>query len=228
MDRLRAQLAVCAAGTCHAGLRRREAQAPPALRRRFPARPDGNGGLALPGGAAIRSRPAASAAAAAALLVCLVAGGCAPGGRTSAPSPLHHTFASPDALGRAVLAALADGDADHLASLALSELEFRTVVWPELPSSRPERGLPFDYVWGDLNQKGTNALRRLVARHGGRRYTLRAVAFRGETTPYETYRVHREAILDLLDEEGNELTLPLFGSILERDGEFKLFSYVVD
>lgn len=127
-----------------------------------------------------------------------------------------------------MLAALADEDADHLASLALSELEFRTVVWPELPASRPERGLPFDYVWGDLHQKSTNALRRLVARHGGRRYTLAGVAFRGGTTPYETYRVHREAVLDILDEEGNELTLPLFGSILERDGEFKLFSYVVD
>lgn len=162
------------------------------------------------------------------MAVCLVAGGCASGDRPSSPSPLHHTFPSPDELSRAVLTALADEDADHLAGLALSELEFRTVVWPELPSSRPGRGLPFDYVWGDLNQKSTNALRRLFARHGGRRYTLAGVAFRGETTPYETYRVHREAILDLLDEEGNELTLPLFGSILERDGEFKLFSYVVD
>ena len=83
-------------------------------------------------------------------------------------------------------------------------------------------------MWGDLRQKSDNALRRLVARHGGRRYTLTGVAFRGETTPYATYRVHREAVLDLLDEDGNELTLPLFGSILERDGEFKLFSYVVD
>ena len=127
-----------------------------------------------------------------------------------------------------MLAALADRNADYLASLALSELEFRTVVWPELPASRPERGLPFDYVWGDLNQKSTNALRRLLARHGGRRYTLRAVTFRGGTTPYETYRVHREATLDLVDEEGNELTLPLFGSILEREGGFKLFSFVVD
>ena len=71
-----------------------------------------------------------------------------------------------------MLTALADEDAEYLAGLALSELEFRTVVWPELPSSRPERGLPFEYVWGDLNQKSTNALRRLVARHGGRRYTL--------------------------------------------------------
>ena len=45
---------------------------------------------------------------------------------------------------------------------------------------------------------------------------------------YRTYKVHRETVLDLLDEEGEEVRLALFGSILEREGEFKLFSYVVD
>lgn len=209
---------------CHARADSRRARQGAPLRPRRSA----CGGPAHEDGVSARRRPVAVGPAAAALLVCIFAGGCASADGPPTSPPLRHAFPSPDALGQAVLAAVADEDADRLASLALSELEFRTVVWPELPSSRPERGLPFDYVWGDLNQKSTNALRRLVARHGGRRYTLAGVAFRGETTPYETYLVHREAILDLLDEEGNELTLPLFGSILERDGEFKLFSYVVD
>ena len=161
------------------------------------------------------------------LIVVWAASGCA--GDGDAPlSPLHNTFASPEALSEAVLAALADGDADTLARLALSEIEFRTAVWPDLPSSRPERGVPFAYAWGDLRQKSGNALRRLVARHGGRRYELVRVAFEGETTPYRTYRVHRETVLDLRDEDGKEMRLPLFGSMLEREGEFKLFSYVVD
>ena len=163
------------------------------------------------------------------LFLCLfVAGGCGADDRASPPAPLHHTFSSPEALGRAVLAALADNDGDRLASLALSELEFRTVVWPELPSSRPERGLPFDYAWGDLHQKSNNSLRRLVARHGGKRYELDAVTFAGETTQYDTYRVHRESVLDLRDEAGEALTLSFFGSVLERDGQFKVFSYVID
>ncbi len=143
-------------------------------------------------------------------------------------SPLQRTFSSPEALSDAVLAALAARDADTLSSLALDELEFRTVVWPELPSSRPERGVPFDYAWGDLHQKSRNSLRRLLARYGGERYERVAVAFAGETTPYRTFRVHRETVLDVRDEDGNDLTVSLFGSILERDREFKLFSYVVD
>ena len=127
-----------------------------------------------------------------------------------------------------MLTALAAGDVDALRALPLDELEFRDAVWPDLPASRPERNVPFDYAWGDLDQKSNNALRRLVARYGGRRYQLAGVGFAGETTEYRTYKVHRETVLDLLDEEGEAVRLALFGSILEREGEFKLFSYVVD
>lgn len=162
------------------------------------------------------------------LVAAWMAVGCGTGADHAPPPPLHRTFSSPEALSDAMLTALAAQDADELESLALSEIEFRTAVWPDLPSSRPERGVPFDYAWGDLHQKSRNALRRLLARHGGERFQLVAVRFTGETTPYRTYRVHRETVLDLRDEEGNDLALALFGSILERGGEFKIFSYVVD
>ena len=127
-----------------------------------------------------------------------------------------------------MLDALAANDVERLEALALSETEFRTVVWPELPSSRPERGLPFDYAWGDLHQKSNNALRRLIAGQAGRRYQLLAVEFDGESTAYDTYTVHRESRLVVRDEHGAEMQLRFFGSVLERDGEYKVFSFVVD
>ena len=179
------------------------------------------------GGPAPRGVSALLAAAVA--LFCLAGGGCAGDAAGDPPlAPLSHTFSSPEALSRAVLIALAANDVDTLRALPLDELEFRNAVWPDLPASRPERNVPFDYAWGDLHQKSSNALRRLVARYGGRRYQLAGVGFAGETTGYRTYQVHRETVLDLLDEEGEEVRLALFGSILEREGEFKLFSYVVD
>ena len=172
---------------------------------------------------------------ASALLLCafalggLAAAGCrGPAADEPSRAPLRNTLPSPEALSEAVLAALAARDVDRLRALALDEREFRTAVWPELPASRPERNVPFDYAWGDLRQKSANALRRLVARRGGRRYRLTGVGFAGETTEYRTFRVHRETVLDLLDEEGEAMRLALFGSILEREGEFKLFSFVVD
>lgn len=168
-------------------------------------------------------------AAAAAVAACLALGaGCGARPRADAPSPLRWTFGSPEQVAEAVLEALAAGDAARLEALALSETEFRTVVWPELPSSRPERGLPFDYAWGDLHQKSTNGLRRLIAREGGKRYALLAAGFEGETTAYETFAVHRDSVLVVRREDGARAEMRLFGSILERQGEYKLFSYVVD
>ena len=179
----------------------------------------------------VSAAPAAGSALAglaAALLVSI--GGCRPAETTgdAPPPPLSRTFESPERLAEAVLAALAADDGQALAALPLSETEFRTVVWPELPSSRPERGLPFEYVWGDLHQKSGNALRRLVARAAGDAYDFVAIGFDGESTPYETFTVHRDSRVTVRGADGAEREMRLFGSVLQRGDEYKLFSYVVD
>ena len=143
-------------------------------------------------------------------------------------SPLSNTQPTSRALALAVLAALTTQDIDQLESLALNGQEFREVVWPELPSSRPERGVPVSYAWNDLHQKSTNALRRLVSRWGGRTYTLLDVSYDGETTHYETFQVHRETRLHVRDTSGEEHEVHFYGSTLVRDSEFKIFSFVVD
>ena len=166
-------------------------------------------------------RPAGGVACA--LLLTLALAGC-----DAPPPPLANTRPSPEALATAVLDALADGDADRLAALALNGQEFRDVVWPELPASRPERGVPVSYAWGDLRQKSSNALRRLVARWGGHRFTLLDVAYDGETTDYGAFRVHRETRLRVVDENGHEVEMHFYGSTLVRGDEHKVFSFVVD
>ncbi len=165
-------------------------------------------------------RPAGAVAFA--LLIIMSLTGC------GAPPPLANTQPSPEALAAAVLDALADNDTDRLAALALNGREFRDVVWPQLPSSRPERGVPVAYAWADLHQKSSNALRRLVSQWGGRRFTLLDVAYDGETTDYGPYLVHRETRLRLLDETGREVEAHFYGSTLVRGQEHKVFSYVVD
>jgi hypothetical protein len=154
----------------------------------------------------------------------LLAQACSGAGR----APLAHTAPSTTALAEAVLAALATNDRAGLESLALSEREFRDRIWPELPASRPERNVPLDYAWGDLHQKSTGHLQRLLAEHGGRRYELVRVEFLGETTGYRTFTVARKAQLLVRDERGQQEALRLFGSVVESGEQYKVFSFVVD
>ena len=142
--------------------------------------------------------------------------------------PLAHAAPSAEALGRDVLSALEHGDAARLRELAVAEREFREVIWPELPAARPERNLPAEYVWADLRMKSEAGLRRLLAEHGGKPQRFVRVDFGGETTQHQTYLIRRETIVVVQDAAGRERPLRLFGSTLERDGGFKVFSYVTD
>jgi len=152
---------------------------------------------------------------------------CARVGGAARPE-LSSTFRSPEAAADAFLEALAVNDRDRIEPLALDEDELREIVWPELPSSRPEHNVPFEYGWGDLHQKSRNALSFTLSKYGGRDFDLEEVMFKGETTDYESFSVHRETWLVVRNEEGRRGRLQLFGSMIERDGRYKLFSFVTD
>ena len=127
----------------------------------------------------------------------------------------------------AVLDAFERKDERALDALALTETEFRDHVWPELPAARPERNLPFSYVGGDLRQKSRLRRATTLAEQGGQHRELLGVAFDGRTD-YESYRVHRAATFRVRDATGTESQLRLIGSMIEKGGAWKVFSYVVD
>ena len=147
-------------------------------------------------------------------------------GCSSVP-PLQNTRGSAMDLAADVMRAFERRDAAALDVLALSETEFRDHVWPSLPAARPERNLPFSYVWGDLRQKSRIRRAATLADHGGERYELLGVSFDGRTD-YDGYRVHRAARFRVRDMAGMERELRVIGSMIEKDGAWKVFSYVVD
>jgi len=129
---------------------------------------------------------------------------------------------------RAVLDALHAKDADRLATFALTKDEFEGLVWPTLPVSRPEVGMPVDYVWQDTSTKSRAYLARTLAALGGRRFTLERVEFRGETTTTDDYTVSRRTYLVVRDESGEQRAIQVFGSIIRQDGRSKVYSYILD
>jgi hypothetical protein len=55
------------------------------------------------------------------------------------------------------------------------------------------------------------------------------MTFMDGETDYGAFIVHRKSELRVRDtESGEELSLELFGSVMERKGKYKLFSYVTD
>jgi hypothetical protein len=147
---------------------------------------------------------------------------------TVSVAPLSNTFDSPEAVARAVLSALAERNVDRLRALPLSEAEFRGHVWPELPTSRPERNVPFEYAWGQLKQQSDGFLEQTIARYAGKPLTFVNARFTGDTTQYASFSVIRESEIVATDETGRDLILRLYGSVMVKDGRYKVFSYVID
>lgn len=182
------------------------------------SRPTASGG---PGhGRALRRLLPALAAVGAALLALL-----APGLRAARGDRFTSSFESPARLAEAVLLAVQARDREGLRALPLSEREFREEVWPEMPAAGR---VPAGLAWEDLRQKGENNLRRVLAELGGRRLAVERLSFGGGTTAYGTFVVHRKPRLLVRDlDSGERAELALFGSILEHERRYKLFSWVV-
>lgn len=144
-----------------------------------------------------------------------------------APIALTPGYPSKDAAVQAFLTAVATRDRASLEALTVNEREFRRDIWPALPASEANVGMPPDYVWTETAQKNAGYLAQLLAEHGGTQYTLRVTTFAGHTSDYGAFRVHRKTVLDLRGPEG-PVTVRLFGSMVESGGRWKIYSLVVD
>jgi hypothetical protein len=170
-----------------------------------------------------RSVPAFPRLLAAGAAICLAAMGCTAAAREPR---FRETFETPAALARGFLHALEVKDVDRLGTLPLSEREFVDEVFPEMPAAGK---IPAGFAWQDLRQKSRNELGGILAYHGGKAYDLVGVGFDGGATAYETFVVHRKPRLHVRERgTGVEKQLALFGSVLEHEGRYKLFSYVVN
>jgi hypothetical protein len=79
-----------------------------------------------------------------------------------------------------------------------------------------------------LHERSDGYLHQTVAGLRDLSLTLRGVRFAGETSSYGDVTVHRDTQLVFSSADGSEKIVELFGSTIEQDGRFKVFSYVVD
>lgn len=135
---------------------------------------------------------------------------------------------SPESLARHFLEALANRDRDKLTESVLNRQEFEQYVYPKLPASDPRANISAEFLWKQTHLRSQAGLSRTWGRHAGKKYRLLGYGFAGGEQDYDSFVIHKDTRLLVRDEKGQEQELDLFGSMIEMDGEYKIYSLVVD
>jgi len=149
------------------------------------------------------------------------------GRRVNAPlvsKPFAGGARSLDELGRKVCHALDYETADSLFSLTVREDEFRDILWPEFPMSRPATGITWQdgwlFLYGRLHQGSAIAIRE----HGGHAYQFVRFDRSDSTTHYKNFKLHNGLILVAKDDAGKTEEFHWLRTVAERKGRFKIYS----
>lgn len=141
--------------------------------------------------------------------------------RAAGPSP--DTLAGPrsrDTLVARWAAALVRRDTTALRALTLTPREFAWLYYPLSPTARPPYDLDPDLMWLQIESRSGRGMRRAVARRAA------GFAYRGyacEDSPRQLGPVRLwDRCLVRHETGGRVVAEQLFGSIIERDGRYKL------
>lgn len=119
-------------------------------------------------------------------------------------------------------------DKPLLRAITITENEFKQVIWPQLPISRVEQWKTrLDFVWSQHYLKSSTCLEDLIFGQGGRKFTFLEIKTDGEITDYNTYKVHRNIRMLVMNEQGKKREVNFFGSIIEMQDQYKIMSYNV-
>lgn len=141
-------------------------------------------------------------------------------------SRLNNACDSIEDLSKQVLEAVYNKDIERLKAMAITPEEYELYIWPQSPISKIKKWQEnYNFVRNQQFSRSSLSLRQMLARYGGRQYSLIRVRFADETTDHTIYKAHRDTRLIVTSPEGKEVELNLFGSIVEMDGQFKIMSF---
>jgi hypothetical protein len=126
-------------------------------------------------------------------------------------------------LGRSVCRALHTLAPDSMLALCVRSDEFRVILWPEFPQSRPATGLRWDdawqILWGRLNGGSVSSVREF-----GDHYWEFVKIDYAAVVPYKNFKLYNGITITARSDEGRIERLTFIRSIAERAGRFKIYS----
>ncbi|MGQ0702204.1 MAG: hypothetical protein ACT4PM_03610 [Gemmatimonadales bacterium] len=151
--------------------------------------------------------------------------------RAGLAEPAGFTGGAPSraALAQRAVEALGRRDTGALATLLITRAEFAWLVFPSHRSAQPPYELDPALFWFQIQRATAQGLGRILGDYGGRGLQFRelwcqpdSLQFVGEgpVRGWSACRVH-------VTTPNGALTRQVFGTILERGGQFKLLSYAI-
>ncbi len=137
----------------------------------------------------------------------------------------ENSLDSPDQLGLAVVDALNREDIAQLNRLRVQREEYLDWIWPAFPASHPPNNFPGDFAWSNLNKKCNIGMKKWIAHFGGVNLKFVAIRFDQPKETYEGFQLLRGTVLTLQNAGGEKRELKILGSVVVKDGRYKLLSY---
>lgn len=120
-------------------------------------------------------------------------------------------------------AAVSGGRVEDLRALTMSAAEFAYVYFPTSAYSRAPYAQPPEVNWLLLEQNSLKGQNRLMRAFGGRPLRVEGYRCTAEPRVEGENRIHEECLVRVAA-AGDAAEIRLFGSLIERDGRFKLMS----
>lgn len=145
------------------------------------------------------------------------------------PTALAGGADSREAVARDFLAAVQQQDTSAIRDLLLSRAEFAWLIFPDHKYAAPPYELDPAIFWGQMASENAKGVGRLFRRFGGKTLTFQSLECtrdtlqmrRGPATLWGPCITRYRA-------DDSTVTLRIFGTIVERDGRFKLLSAAND
>jgi len=124
-----------------------------------------------------------------------------------------------------VLDALANSDTTAMHSLRITRFEHDSLLVPNMPIGKAEAGTTdLAYAWFLLEQNNIKGVRRAIDDYGGRTFRVVSIGFTKPVQQHGPVTLHKGTEVMAEDSTGNEIPLPIFGSVIEHGGKFKVVS----
>ncbi len=140
-------------------------------------------------------------------------------------SSLAHASASREALVRRIVADVARGDSIDLATAAVTPREFIDLVYPSSPYTHPPYRESPAIVWMQIANPSNSGFVRLMRRLGGQSWRYESHTCDAKPERQGVNTLWLGCTIRVVNPQHETTTQRWFGTIIERDGRFKVVSF---